>query len=441
MRLLCLSNGHGEDVIVCRILKVIQATAPTIELAALPIVGTGKAYQSLGIPLVGPVQAMPSGGFIYMDSRQLAKDVKSGLIQLTLNQFKAIKSWAKDGGMILAAGDIVPLLMAWWSGLPYAFVGTAKSEYQLQDESGVLSDLNWFEQLEHMLGAVYLPWERWLMRHSRCKAVYLRDRFTAESLRNFAIPALDLGNPMMDGLGSTHDHDYVDAASLAPYFLSPIPCPPTLPGSPPPSPPLTFLLLPGSRAPEAYANWQKILEIVAVLIRKYSARSLLFLGAIDSGLSLVPVVETLVARNWHRSQNTEPKIQYPQTVEVFTYQKAGLLLCQGAFNHCAQQADIAIALAGTATEQFVGLGKPAITTPGSGPQFNATFAKTQNHMLGCSVSLIHQPEEAITVVELLLSDPDYLQQIAQNGHQRMGQPGASQRIANHLLEVAARERL
>jgi hypothetical protein len=38
---------------------------------------------------------MPSRGFPYTDKRQLMRDIKSSLVQLTHNQIKAIKSWVK----------------------------------------------------------------------------------------------------------------------------------------------------------------------------------------------------------------------------------------------------------------------------------------------------------------------------------------------------------
>lgn len=88
---------------------------------------------------------MPSGGFIYMDGgRQLVRDVRGGLVQLTLSQIKAVRTWVnlqkKSGNKsaILAVGDIVPLLFAWGSGVNYAFIGTARSEYYVRDEVGLL---------------------------------------------------------------------------------------------------------------------------------------------------------------------------------------------------------------------------------------------------------------------------------------------------------------
>ncbi len=82
MQLLCLSNGHGEDVIAVRILQELQRHPAAPELAALPLVGEGRAYSQLGVPIIGAAQAMPSGGFIYMDGRQLLRDVRGGLLQL-----------------------------------------------------------------------------------------------------------------------------------------------------------------------------------------------------------------------------------------------------------------------------------------------------------------------------------------------------------------------
>jgi uncharacterized protein (TIGR03492 family) len=206
MRLLCLSNGHGEDIIALRVLQALQQhpNAPTIEV--LPIVGEGQEYIKAGFSLIGQVKAMPSGGFLYMDSKQLARDIQGGLVALTRSQIQAIRQWSKSGdphkSLILAVGDIVPLLFAWASGAPYAFIGTAKSEYYLRDETGWLQRNSWWDdRLQLWNGGVYYPWERWLMTRSRCRAVFPRDRLTSENLERSGVPAFDLGNPMMDGLG------------------------------------------------------------------------------------------------------------------------------------------------------------------------------------------------------------------------------------------------
>lgn len=437
LKLLCLSNGHGEDAIAVRILRQLQQQPEPPKLFALPLVGVGHAYTQLeDLSTIGPVKKMPSGGFVYMDGRQLWGDVRSGLLGLTWKQLQAVRYWAQQGDAILAVGDIVPLLFARLSGLPYAFVGTAKSEYYLRDEAGVLPRRTWFERLESWSGSVYLPWERALMKHPHCRAVFPRDMLTAETLQKFGIPAMDLGNPMMDELGVENSAPifYDRDAELIETHRS-----------------LAIALLPGSRAPEAYANWQQILAAVSGLVENLSDRSPIFLGAIAPGLSLEHLSQELENYGWHRHTSTVESTERLSAIApdqqqfiaslqdcgavTFRQKKVMLLLTQNAFVECLREADIAIAMAGTATEQFVGLGKPAIALPGKGPQFTPAFAEAQSRLLGPSLILVERSERVADVVQQLLRDPDRLQLIGENGQRRMGKPGASRRIATCLMEM------
>jgi uncharacterized protein (TIGR03492 family) len=106
-----------------------------------------------------------------------------------------------------------------------------------------------------------------------------------------------------------------------------------------------------------------------------------------------------------------------------------------AYVQFMQQGDCAIAMAGTATEQFISLGKPAFIIPGAGPQFTPAFAEAQTRLLGESVILVPQPEDVGMEIQQLLKQPDRLQSIAHNGLLRMGTPGAARRIAERLIEV------
>ncbi|MBW4579669.1 MAG: lipid-A-disaccharide synthase-related protein [Tildeniella nuda ZEHNDER 1965/U140] len=436
MRILCLSNGHGEDAIAIRILRELQQQPNPPELAALPIVGEGHAYTDSGIPLIGSVKTMPSGGFIYQDGRQLARDIRGGLLQLTLAQLRAIRTWATTAetqrrrdmtphsplptphSLILAVGDIVPLFFARLSGLPYAFVGTAKSEYYLRDEGGWLPRKSWWDdRLERWTGCIYHPWERWLMSHPNCKAVFPRDTITAMSLKRRDISAFDVGNPMMDGLDWGEEKDeglgIKDRSQALAFSLSPSS--------------LTIALLPGSRPPEAYANWETILQAVNGMIAQMP-RPLTFLAAIAPGLESETLHKALMAYRWQ--QVTEGSY----TVGLGD-RKSTLVLAQKRFAECLHRADVAIAMAGTATEQFIGLGKPAIIMPGKGPQFTPAFAEAQTRLLGASVLLVKEPDRVAAVIQSLLQNPDALQTIAENGRRRMGTPGAAKRIAQCLMEL------
>ncbi len=417
LRILCLSNGHGEDAIAVRILQELQQLTP-IQLFALPLVGEGRAYSQLDIPFIGAVQNMPSGGFIYMDGRQVVRDLRGGLLQLTLAQLAVIRNWAQEGGSILAVGDIVPLLFAWLSGASYAFVGTAKSEYYLRDEAGLLPRRKWIERWEGWSGSVYPPWDRWLMSRPQCKAVFPRDSLTTKTLQKWQIPVFDLGNPMMDRLEPLHPRQSF-------YVLDP--------ERPEQERVLTIVLLPGSRTPEAYNNWQQILLGVADVIETFRDRKLLFLGAIALGLSLEPLCQYVLQAGFAARPEVAPLLIHDLTALTFMLKNASVILTQHAYNDCLHLADLAIAMTGTGTEQFVGLGKPAIIIPGQGPQFTPAFAEAQSRHLGPSVTMV-EPRQVARAIQSLLGDPDRLQLIAANGVRRMGKPGAARSIATCLIE-------
>lgn len=441
-------------MIAVRILQELQQHSTSLNIAALPLVGEGRAYTQQGIPIIGSVKSMPSGGFIYMDGRELMRDLQGGLLQLTLAQLKAVKSWTRRGDramgrwgngamgrlpntsspsppnpLVLAVGDIVPLLFAWLSGANYAFVGTAKSEYYVRDEKGNLPGRSPFARLENWSGSVYHPWERWLMSHPRCQAVFPRDSLTAQILQKWSIPAFDLGNPMMDQLEPVKPPDSFDSIEQT----------------------LTILLLPGSRTPEALGNWEQIVTALTDLSATSNDRSLLFLGAIAPGLSLDPFCQILANAGFQQSvgaRNSDipllkqtillnPPPNPKQNILTFSKNNAFIILTQHAYNECLHLAQIAIAMAGTATEQFVGLGKPAITFPGKGPQFTQAFAQAQSRLLGASVILVEHPNSVADAVQSLLNDPQRLQLIAENGLRRMGKPGAARRIAQYLTTVTS----
>lgn len=425
LKLLCLSNGHGEDAIALRILRALQALDYSPEqapeqapkIAALPLVGEGHTYTNANIPVIGPVKAMPSGGFIYMDNKQLVRDVKGGLVSLTLDQIKTIKQWGKRGGGILAVGDVVPLSFAWLSGVPYAFVGTAKSEYYLKDEHGPIPRRRWFDHLENWSGSVYLPIDRWFMARPNCKAVMPRDTITTNILKQWNIPAYDLGNPMMDSLDPTGDLVMPPAMTVVEHASH--------------MPPLKILLLPGSRAPENHRNWQLILQAVASVKAVFRHRPLVFLAAIAPSLDLDPFVNALAPDQWRPTEAKAPLLGFVAATQPTSF----LVLGQTIFNDSLEQAEVAIALAGTATEQFVGLGKPAITFPGDGPQFTPAFAEAQTRLLGPSIIPVQAANKVGGAIAQLLNTPDQLAQIRHNGQHRMGTPGAAARIAQCLIDV------
>ncbi len=406
MKLLVISNGHGEDLIAVKIINQLRQINPQISIACLPMVGEGFAYAKENIPFIAPVKKMPSGGFIYMDSQQLWQDLRQGLIGLTCTQFKAVKLWAKNGGYVLAVGDILPLLCAWLSGAKYGFIGTAKSEYYLRNENGWLENIS---RIDRYFGSIYYPWERWLMKNDRCFAVFPRDSITTQTLQKYHIRAHDLGNPMMDDLTISplpSDNDYT----------------------------LKILLLPGSRLPEAIENWQLILTAVESIINSQSS-DLIFVAAIAPSLNLSTFTEFLSPQQWQEKSLKSVSLSINDShIMVFTKKRAKLILSQNAYAQCLNYCNLSIAMAGTATEQFVGLGKPAIAFPGNGAQYNRKFAENQTRLLGISLQLVNNPSQVAEKIQELLSTPDLWQSIAVNGKKRLGKTGATKKIAEFIIK-------
>ena len=401
VEILCISNGHGEDLIAARI--CIELKKLGFSAIALPMVGMGHAFRKANIPIAEQyTQAMPSGGFVRMDNRQLARDVKSGLVGLTRKQLGFVWQWSRDRRqgkrLVLAVGDIVPLLFAWlpakFGGCNFAFVATAKSEYYWRDRKGFLPNVK-----KPFGGSIFFPWERALMKSDRCKAVFVRDQLTAEILnRDFKLPAIYLGNSMMDGLEPQGRDFGVGENDWA------------------------VAILPGSRSPEAYENWMTLM-LCAQVVARTIPYNVHFLVAIAPDLDLEIIAQSIIQKGWQRFDEI-----------TFKVQNARLLLLKEGFNDCLAQAHLGLAMAGTATEQMGGLGKPVITIAGLGPQFTRQFAEEQADLLGCSINLIDKPSQVADVLHEILQDPDYFQEVGRNGEERMGVAGASAKIAKYIAD-------
>eukprot|EP00898_Chlorokybus_atmophyticus_P007180 jgi/Chlat1/7463/Chrsp6S07465 len=441
-RLLVLSNGHGEDAIGAAVAAAVREHAEncgrSVAIEALPLVGLGGVYGRCGIPRIGPAQNMPSGGFLYMDRKQLMRDVQAGLVDLTLKQqsneylsseqWRALREWvaANPSGSLLAVGDVFPLALAWAvskssSNQSYGFIGTAKSEFYLQDgNENMFADAR--DPLETRISptCVYLPWERALIASSRCRISAPRDSLTAQVLKSHLqahaqSKVVDLGNPMMDGLHPTGALDSFMHAH---------------------TPHRCFTLLPGSRAPEVYDNWRLTVSAARETVGALSPHRTAFVAPIVPSLPMEPFAKELLQQGWRQLQDRDHTANVTEYVLDMPGRSstAVLALCNGLFNDCAHAGQAAIAMAGTATEQMVsvGLGKPAFTLAGKGPQFTYKFAEAQTRLLGESVLLCANPTDLAKTLASTMDNPERLEAIARNGKRRMGEPGSAARIAEAL---------
>jgi uncharacterized protein (TIGR03492 family) len=396
-RLLVLSNGHGEDLIALRVLQDLHRLQPGLEIAVLPLVGEGGAFaaaeQAGQLQRIGPRQALPSGGFSNQSLRGLLADLGAGVLGLSLRQWQLVRRWGRRGDPVLAVGDLLPLLLAWASGAPYGFIGTPKSDYTWASgpgSAGVLAGA-----YHRCKGSEWDPWEWALMAARRCRLVAVRDRFTARGLRRHGVAALAPGNPMMDG-------------------LQPDPLPPQALER------RRLLLLGGSRMPEALANLQRLLAALALLP-----------GA-DPLLLLAPTGSRPTPEEWQpllRRFGYEPAEPPPGGGAAWRCGRVLLWIGPGRFAAWAGWAELGLAAAGTATEQLVGLGIPALSLPGPGPQFKRGFAERQSRLLGGAVQVCHRGEALAQALALLLRDPALRARLGAIGRRRMGPAGGSAALA------------
>ncbi len=394
-RILFISNGHGEDNHTSHVIQSLRQLCPSIEMAAMPIVGEGKAYRSLDIPIIGPTQTMPSGGFFYMKRLYLLKDFQSGLIGLTWRQLQAVLQYAPNCDLIMATGDFVSQTFAYLTKRPFvSFISCLSALYEGRLR---LNPLLWHE-----------------LNSSRCLAVFTKDSHTAYDLQRQGLTKTQLaGIPALDWLVPTGKdlHLKPDERAIA--------------------------ILPGSRMPEAARNFCLLLQLVVEIAKVMPESGLQFRAALIPSL-MEQLDDIAKSQGWQLTQGIltySPPGSSPDEspiVEVRCY--------SDAFSDILCYSTLVIGMAGLAVEQAVAIGKPIIQIPGEGPQFTYQFAEAQTRLLGISAQTIGTkpatPEilkQAAKRVVETLQDSDYLAKCKENGPERFGPPGASERIARFLL--------
>lgn len=371
-RVLMVSNGTGEDLIAASIAAPLQAAGVTV--TAYPLVGAG-AYPS-SVPLLGPCRTLPSGGFsMRAGLRGLGADLAAGLIGLWFEQRRTVSIQRGRHDLVVAVGDAYCLWMAVHAAPRVAFVSTADSVRICEFGTLAIS----------------------VMRRSASR-IFARDPDTAQALAAMGLPAVSLGNVMMDLVG--------DAGET--FGL--------------PRDAQVVTLLPGSRA-DAPGNAALLAQAAqAIAAREPEVRFLL------------PVARTV---------NTEDILRHlPQAVPCpsgaivrgATVGGAQIALTT-AFAGAVARANVVIGMAGTANEQAAGMGKPVVAFPGPGTQFTPAFLQMQHRLLGEAVLATRDWREAAAVVLGLLRDPEERERRGAVGRARMGPPGGSHLIAEALLAM------
>ena len=385
MQLLLLSNGHGEDLSGARLGKALQQQGASVR--AVPLVGDGAPYKQAELAIAGRTQSFSTGGLGYASFTGRLKEILQGQVLYLLKRSWRFLRDARHADGIVVVGDVIPVILAWLSGKPVITYLVAYSS--------------------HYEGRLRLPWPCGpCLASQRFAAVFSRDALSASDLsEQLRRPVEFLGNPFMDGLVA------LDASERSGRVL----------------------LLPGSRLPEARQNLERMLALLEELpagLRQHD-----FQAALVRELPAAAVEALAASRGWSLSSSTSRSLWL---------KRKGLVLqcCWGQFTTLLPAAQVVVSMAGTASEQAVGLGKPVLQLAGHGPQFTLGFAEAQRRLLGpavhCAEGDVDDPQTLIASAELLedlLQLPEVtLQQLREQGDQRLGQAGGTQRMARAILE-------
>jgi len=438
LRLLFISNGHGEDAIGARlaasILRFWSGGSPLGELkmTAFPLVGLGGAYLKAGVPVVGPCRELPSAGLTLHHPSLLWRDLRAGVVGLTLAQASFLRGFAADA--VLVVGDAFAQALA-------ALVRAPRSVYQplvsvRQTEGRIRTPLN-----RLFMERIRAP-ELLLMR--RAARVYARDEATAAWLRQAGVDdAVHLGNPMMDGLEA-----------------QPLPMPAGA---------RAVALLPGSR-PYAHRSIKTMLaalELAAQARGQRETRSGTQSGAQPEAPRLVGLAAWALGepppapRGWTVQANQGRSLAGGgELAAVWRKGAAEVWWLKEAFATVLASAEAAFGTAGTANEQAAGLGLP-VTAFAVPPDYGHAFLDGQRRLLGGALRVVGQAvgfgygsgdsatepgllAELAEAVTQALTDGSHLAAARTSGPERMGGPGGTNKIAADiavwLAELSAARR-
>lgn len=397
---LLLSNGHGEDLSGAKIAEALMARGIAVE--ALPLVGHGRPYRQVGVPVLGRTRECSTGGLGYTSLAGQLREIREGQWTYLLGRLLWLARHRKRFGRVVGVGDLLAVLGAWLGGPGAAVYLVAYSS--------------------HYEGRLRLPWPCGvLLRSPRFVQIWSRDALTAHQLSaQLGKPVVFAGNPFLDGV--------IDAAHPTPQP----PAQPTPQGQ-------SLALLPGSRMPEALHNLALMLQVVSRLpIALHEGQNLRIQAALVSSLTAEAIEAMAAPLGWQLDPSRSLLRRGPWQVELGWGQFAAIL----------NRAGLVLASAGTASEQAVGLGKPVLQLCGRGPQFTATFAEAQRRLLGPGVSCATGKPGSTAVLQATadlaaqhlaaLADPKagpaWKRQLAALGSERIGAPGGSAQIATAIME-------
>jgi uncharacterized protein (TIGR03492 family) len=381
MRVLFVTNGHGEAAIADRIAYELRAISPDARLDHLALVGD---VASETMHEVGPRQIMPSGGLIAMGNlRNIAKDLRAGLVGLTLSQRAFLRAARGSYDVALAVGDVYALVMTFALRTRSVFVGTAKSVFV----------------------APYGPFERLFLR--RASACFVRDEPTARALRENGVKA-ESANAIVDLFAMPDD----PAAAHAVQGFTP-----------------ALALFPGSRE-KAYDDAAFLLEVAREVARSWPT-----LGAalsIARGLDGERFALEAERAGWQVRATGDDAIPFVLSENGREIVRAW----RGGLGPLLARVALVLGQAGTANEAAAAAGVPIVAFERDGDGNASWYRRRQRGLLRDALAVLPGNfADAVRGVGSILEDSAQRRHMSEAGRARMGEAGGAQQIARRVVSL------
>ncbi|HZY96703.1 MAG TPA: hypothetical protein VFE35_06350 [Candidatus Cybelea sp.] len=382
IRVLFVTNGHGEAAIADRISLELAEIAPGASIDHLALVGE---LQSRMMRDVGPRRAMPSGGLIAMGNvRNLAQDLCAGLIPLTWAQANFLRGARGKYDAAVAVGDVYALAMTLLARTRTVFVGTAKS----------------------VAVARYGRFEERILR--RASACFVRDAATAGALRRNGLKA-EAANAIVDLFAMPDD----TAAERAIEGFAP-----------------ALALFPGSRE-SAYDDGAFLLDVTRGV-----AAACPSLGAalsVSGGLDAERFAVDAERGGWNVRRTSDEEIPF-----VLSWNGREIVRAwRGALGPLLTRVTLVLGQAGTANEAAAAGGVPIVAFERDRDRKVRWYRERQRGLLGDALAVFPgRLEDGVAGVRTILEDHSRRRHMGEAGRTRMGASGGARRIAERLAALA-----
>jgi len=391
-RILILSNGHGEDLSASLLAKYLVKKGDLVD--ALPIVGDGENYKKVNIRIIGKTKKFKTGGIGYNSLKGRIYEIFGGEVIYLFKKLYLSYKLRYKYDFYLVVGDIIPVFFAWFAKKNFFTYLVAYSS--------------------HYEGKLKLPWPcKFFLLSKYAKTIYARDFLTANDLTEQLRKKVSfLGNPFMDKFSYLKNKSNTLSFNIG--------------------------LLPGSRSPEILENFQLILQVLETMSTLKYFENISFKFAIVKVLSKEKISEILNQRKWIQIEKN-----FKNDSLEFRYGFITINCYWNMFEEILSKSKFVISMAGTASEQAIGLAKPVIQIEGKGPQFTKSFADAQRRLLGryvfCATDYVNKKDQINKTINLILKviyliklDNNFLRSCFDDANLRIGESNSCIKIIDDI---------